>query len=259
MEELPGNKIVYRWKERALTPNYTAKEKTPMGNSNLDIQKMIEAAVLAAYEAGVKGVDEKIQAAVNLAIPIAVKIGAEVGAEIGARTGAEHGAKAMRRVIERESKSYRKAQYDWKYHNTKLLIRNYRRLNEYYQNAVFSTEAAEEVDVDFADIMRSMGRPTDEEIFVESIQQNYITTRIIMTHVKRMLECYRLKCTSSDKEEEQRHWRILNGLYLSDVPQSAEELAQQEGIDKRTVYRDIDTSAAELTVLFFGVWGIDNL
>ena len=157
-----------------------------MGNSNLDIQKMIEAAVLAAYEAGVKGVDEKIQAAVNLAIPIAVKIGAEVGAEIGARTGAEHGAKAMRRVIERESKSYRKAQYDWKYHNTKLLIRNYRRLNEYYQNAVFSTEAAEEVDVDFADIMRSMGRPTDEEIFVESIQQNYITTRIIMTHVKRI-------------------------------------------------------------------------
>ena len=230
-----------------------------MGNSNPDIQKIIEAAVIAAYEAGVKGADEKIQAAVNLAIPIAVKIGAEVGAELGARVGAEQGAKAMRREIDRERKSYRKAQYDWKYHNTKLLIRNYRRLNEYYQNAVFSTEAAEEVDVNFEDIMRSMGRPADEEIFVESIQRNYITTRIIMTHVNKMLECYRLKCTNSDKEEERRHWRILDGLYLSETPQSAEELAQQEGIDKRTVYRDIDTSAAELTILFFGVWGIEDL
>ena len=141
-----------------------------MGESGLDIQKIISVAVEAAVAAGLTGMDEKIEAAINLAMPIALQVGAEVGAKIGA----EAGATAAVRAIERERKAYRKKQYDWKYHNTKLLLRNYRRLNAYYQNAVFSRDNAGEADVDFEDIMRSMGRPADEEIFVESIQKNYI-------------------------------------------------------------------------------------
>ena len=152
-----------------------------MGESGLDIQKIISVAVEAAVAAGLTGMDEKIEAAINLAMPIALQVGAEVGAKIGA----EAGATAAVRAIERERKAYRKKQYDWKYHNTKLLLRNYRRLNAYYQNAVFSRDNAGEADVDFEDIMRSMGRPADEEIFVESIQKNYITTRIIMAHVNK--------------------------------------------------------------------------
>ena len=141
--------------------------------SKEEAKALIEAAVTAAIEASMRELDEKLQAAVNL------------GVTIGAAAGADVGAKAAVKAVERERKAYRKKQYDWKYQNTKLLLRNYRRLNAYYENAIFSIEDAEEADESFEDIMRNMGRPADEEIFVESIQKNYLATRIIMTHVNK--------------------------------------------------------------------------
>lgn len=212
-----------------------------------EIHALIEAAVTAAVEASMRGIDEKIEAAVNL------------GVTIGATAGADIGAKAAVKAVERERKNYRKQQYDWKYHNTKLLLRNYRRLNAYYENAIFSTEGAEEADEDFSDIMRSMGRPVDEEIFVESIQKNYLATKIIMTHVNKMLDCYRIMCERSSRQDDKRHWRVLEGLYIAENYTTADEIARREHIDKRTVYKDIDVCAADLTALLFGVGGIERL
>nr|DAG87046.1 MAG TPA: hypothetical protein [Caudoviricetes sp.] len=215
--------------------------------SKEEAKALIEAAVTAAIEASMRELDEKLQAAVNL------------GVTIGAAAGADVGAKAAVKAVERERKAYRKKQYDWKYQNTKLLLRNYRRLNAYYQNAIFSIEDAEEADESFEDIMRSMGRPADEEIFVESIQKNYLATRIIMTHVNKMLDCYEIMCERSNRQDDKRHWRVLEGLYLSENYTTAEQIAKQEHIDKRTVYKDIDVCAADLTALFFGVGGIERL
>lgn len=215
--------------------------------SKEEAKALIEAAVTAAIEASMRELDEKLQAAVNL------------GVTIGAAAGADVGAKAAVKAVERERKAYRKRQYDWKYQNTKLLLRNYRRLNAYYQNAIFSIEDAEEADESFEDIMRSMGRPADEEIFVESIQKNYLATRIIMTHVNKMLDCYEIMCERSNRQDDKRHWRVLEGLYLSENYTTAEQIAKQEHIDKRTVYKDIDVCAADLTALFFGVGGIERL
>lgn len=215
--------------------------------SKEEAKAIIEAAVTAAIEASMRELDEKLQAAVNL------------GVTIGAAAGADVGAKAAVKAVERERKAYRKKQYDWKYQNTKLLLRNYRRLNAYYENAIFSIEDAEEADESFEDIMRNMGRPADEEIFVESIQKNYLTTRIIMTHVNKMLDCYEIMCERSNRQDDKRHWRVLEGLYLSENYTTAEQIAKQEHIDKRTVYKDIDVCAADLTALFFGVGGIERL
>lgn len=212
-----------------------------------EVKALIEAAVTAAVEASMRGMDEKLQAAVNL------------GVTVGAAAGAEVGAKAAVKAVERERKAYRKRQYDWKHQNTKLLLRNYRRLNAYYQNAIFSIEDAEEADESFEDIMRSMGRPADEEIFVESIQKNYLATRIIMTHVNKMLDCYQIMCERSNRQDDKRHWRVLEEMYLSENYTTAEQIARQEHIDKRTVYKDIDVCAADLTALFFGVGGIERM
>lgn len=213
-----------------------------------EVKAIIETAVTAAMEVGVRGLDEKLQAAVNL------------GVTIGAATGAEVGAKAAMKAVERERRAYRKKQYDWKYQNTKLLLRNYRRLNAYYENAIFDTEGAEEADEDFEEILRSMNEKLlDEEIVVESIQRNFATTKIIMTHVNKMLNCYKIMCERSRRTDDARHWRVLDGLYLAGDYTTAEEIAKQEHIDKRTVYRDIDICAADLTALFFGVGGIENL
>lgn len=213
-----------------------------------ETQVLIEAAITAAVEASMRGIDEKIAAAVNL------------GVSIGAATGAEIGAQAAVRAAERERKRFKKQQYDWKFQNTKLLLRNYRRLNDYYKNAVFDTAGAEEADAGFEDILRSMnGKLVDEEIVVESIQRNFTATKIIMTHVNKMLDCYKILCERSNRPDDARHWRVLDGLYLTGEYTTAEEIAKREYIDKRTVYRDIDICVADLTVLFFGVGGIQDL
>lgn len=216
------------------------------------LKEIIEVAVVAAYEIGIKDIDEKIQTAINLALPLGIKIGAEVGSKIGA----EMGATAAIEAVEKEQEKYRKRQYNWKYHNTKLLLRNYRRIKKYFENAVFNSEDAEEEDESFERIMRGASRAANEKIFVKSIQKNYITTKIIMTHVNKMLECYEIMCKHSSRPDDARHWRVLEGLYLSNDYTTAEKIANTEHIDKRTVYRDVDICVTDLTTLLFGVGGM---
>lgn len=230
-----------------------SKDKNP---ESTDIQTLIEAAVNAAYEAGIKSMDEKVQEAVNLGVTLGIKI----GSEFGAKAGAEAGATAAAKAIERERKKIKKQQYDRRFHNTKLLLRHYRTLNEHYQHAIFDAGRAEEESESFTEIMQAMNANiTDDTLYIESIKQSCMRTKIIMAHVNKMLECYEIMCQRSKRKDDKRHWRILDGLYIAEDAMTAEELAKQEHIDKRTVYRDIDICVSDLTALLFGVGGIENL
>lgn len=213
-------------------------------NEAQKMKELIDIAVAEAVSAYADAMEEKMQEAVQEAM----------------KHGAEVGAKAAVRAVERERTKMQQQQYDWKYHNTKLLIRNYRRLNEYFRNAVFELEEAEEIDDTFEDVMRMMqNRLTSEEVFVESIKQNFLRTKIIMTHVNKMLEVYHIMCERSKRADDLRHWRVLNGLYIAEDYTTADEISRIEHIDKRTVYKDIDVCIADLTALMFGVSGIERM
>lgn len=213
-----------------------------------ELTQIIQTAVLAAFEVANRNIDEKLAEAVNLG----TKIGASVGAEIGAMSAVK--------AVEREKKKFREQQYDRRYHNTKLLLRNYRHLNEHFKNAVFDTEEAAECDETFIDIMEIMSnKGYDEEVYEKSILESSIRTKIIMTHVNRMLEIYGIMCERSDREDDKRHYRILKAMYIDDPPAPAYIIAERENVDKRTVYRDIDTAVENLTLLLFGISGIDRL
>lgn len=210
----------------------------------MDIEKLVDAAVKVACEACMKGIEEKLQAAINL------------GVTIGAKAGAEVGAAAAIKAAERERAKMRKVEHDRRYHNTKLLLRNYRALNAHYHNAVFDVQKAQE-DETFVDIMEAMNAgPTDDAFYIESIKQSCIRTKVIMAHVNRMLDIYKIICQRSKRREEQRRWDVLNDLYLSTTPISAAEIAREQHIDKRTVYKDIDAAIEDLTTLLFGITGI---
>ena len=213
-----------------------------------DLTTIIQTAVTAAFEVANKNIDEKLAKAV------------ELGTKIGAAVGAEVGAKAAVKAVDREKKKMRDKQYDRRYHNTKLLLRNYRQLNEHFKNAIFEVEQAEKYDETFYDIMEIMSdRGYDDDLYVKSIKESSVRTKIIMTHVNRMLDIYGVMCERSNRVDDKRHYRILKAMYLDDTPVTAAEIARREGVDKRTVYRDIDAAAAYLTTLFYGVSGIDNL
>ncbi len=156
-------------------------------------EALIEAAVTAACEACMKGIDEKLQAAVNL------------GVTIGAAAGAEIGAAAAVKAVERERAKFKKQQYDKRFHNTKLLLRHYRALNEHYHNAVFDVQTAEASDEDFSDMMQAMNSTiADEELYVESIKQSCIRTKVIMAHVNKMLDIYQIMCERSHRPDDKK-------------------------------------------------------
>lgn len=213
-----------------------------------EIDKRIEAAVRKGIEAGIGDIEERIRAAI------------EVGVQIGAAAGAEAAATAAAKVTERERKRLQRQNTDKRYHDTKLLIKKYRQLNEYYQNAVFDEEAAEEVDEDFEEIMRSFWVSFKEkELTANSIRRNYLVTRIVMAHVNEMLDVFQTMCEKSNRASDKRRWKILNDLYLAEEPTTAEELAQQENISKRAVYDIVDRCIPDLTILFFGICGIEGM
>lgn len=213
-----------------------------------EIEQIIATAVTAAFEVANRNFEEKLQEAITL------------GTKIGAAVGAEIGAKSAIKAVEREKKRMREKQYDRRYHNTKLLLQNYRHLNEHFKNAIFEMEQAEDYDEDFADIMDAMiSRGYDDDTCVDSIKQSAVRTKIIMTHVNRMLEIYEIMCERSEREDDKRHYRILKALYLDDTPTTAQAVADAEHIAKRTVYRDIDDVTTSLTMLLFGVSGIEKL
>lgn len=212
-----------------------------------EMDKRIEAAVRSAIEAGITDIEGKIRAAI------------EVGVEVGAAAAAEAAATAAAKAAERERKRLQRQQTDKRYHDTKLLIRKYRQLNEYYQNAVFDEDGAEETDEDFEEIMRSFGVSfRDEKITADSIKRNYLVTRVVMAHVNKMLDVFQNMCERSNRASDKRRWRILYGLHLAEVPVTAEELAQQENIGKRAVYDIVDRCIPDLSILFFGISGLEE-
>lgn len=170
---------------------------------------------------------------------------------------AQHTAEATARAIERERKRFRTERKDRRYHNTELLLRNYRTLNEHYKYAVFDAEKARESSDEFTEIMELMGSSFgDEDLRIESIRQSAGRTKVIMAHVNLMLEIYRNACERSRSTAIQRRWRELDARYIADDEMSVGEIAIREDVTEQTVRNDLKACIGELTVLFFGVDGL---
>lgn len=148
-----------------------------------------------------------------------------------------------------EMRSMAQRVYDNRYNNTKVLIQKYRLLSDYANNAVYDISRIDEGEV--YEILELFGDSNAKKI--KSIKDRVYTVKMIMEHIDTMLDVYKMRCTSSNKQEQQRRWRVLYSMYISSEPKTAIEAAEAENIHERTVYRDIDEACEELSTLFFGV------
>lgn len=181
--------------------------------------------------------------------------------DIAIEKGVAAGVKAATDRIEEERKKERKGRYDRRLHNTRLLLKNYRVLKHHALDAVHTGAQANEVisenAVDILDDLESMGfRKVDDRLYIESIKRSQQRTRIIIEHIDEMLRYWRIDCEQSGREEALRRYRIVVDTYISDDQMTAEELAQREHIEKRTVYKDIKAAMRPLSALIFGIDGI---
>ncbi len=172
------------------------------------------------------------------------------------RLAAETGAKAAMEAMEKQKRRVTKSRYDRRLRNTKLLLKNYQMFKEHTKNAVFETTRLDENAIDILDeVYENTG---NDNLYVESIKRSVTRTSIILTHIRDMLRLYEAYCTNSTKIEDQRRYRVIESLYITDTPMTIKEVAMQECIDDRTVYKDIDAACEKLSALIFGIDGIKN-
>lgn len=160
-------------------------------------------------------------------------------------------------TYQQKVKEEEKAKFDKRYKNTKLLLEHYRDFSDYGERAIY--RIYEELDEDIVDIIELMeGRRSDSDGRIESIERGVMRTKVIMNHVNTMLEVYRKSCEQSPYNEEKRRWRVIEGLYLNKVPKSVQEIAEEEFVNERTVYKDIKAACKRLTALIFGIDGFER-
>lgn len=184
-------------------------------------------------------------------------IGARI-LDIAIEKGVNAGVKAAVDHMEEERKKARKGRYDRRLHNTRLLCKNYRALKHHALGAVHTgAQANERIEENAVDILEELDdERVDDRLYIESIKRSQQRTRIIIEHIDEMLRYWLIDCEQSGKEEALRRYRIIVGTYISDEQMTAEELAQREHIEKRTVYKDIKAAMRPLSALIFGIDGI---
>ncbi|MCD8239388.1 MAG: hypothetical protein LUC92_08650 [Clostridiales bacterium] len=170
---------------------------------------------------------------------------------------AEIGAESVRGVIEIEREKYCNDRYQLRVENTKLLLQHYRSLNARFTKAVWKGQ--EDDSDEFVRVIDLMNRKNLKgAVIVDSIKKSSEKTCVIMTHVNRMLDEYKSMCEENNSEVDMKHWRVIRDLYLSPKRGTVETIAEHEGIHKRTVYKYAEDAIETLTMLLFGVDGIEE-
>ena len=142
--------------------------------------------------------------------------------------------------------------YDKRLYNTKLLLRNYKTLKQHYESAITSIQ-----EIEYDEITQELkeGFGSFSLTYIKSILRTKGRTIIMVNHIDRLLGHYRFK-TELIGGESLRQYNIINGLYLSDVKLTMEQLAEMNNCSISTVKRDHSKAINELSVLFFGIDGL---
>lgn len=173
------------------------------------------------------------------------------------KLAAAEGARVALATVEKEQQKARRGRKDRRLRNTKLLLKNYRLLKEHCEGAVYTDEQVE--DESIVDLMNMMEEHHySDKVFVESIQKSVARTHLMMQHIERMMNIYRVVCEKSGKEEDIRNYWIVWHSYITDERLTVEEVADRFNVDRSTIYRAINSGAEILSALFFGIDGINK-
>lgn len=109
------------------------------------------------------------------------------------------------------------------------------------------------------EIMADLMMPgRDNSLFVESIKKSVARTAAIVKHMKTMMQLYQVYCHTVGTSEDERRWRVINALYICDEGnrRTIPQLAADEGVVERTIYKDIDIASEKIAALMFGIDGL---
>ncbi len=151
----------------------------------------------------------------------------------------------------KEADRRRKAAFDKRLHNTKILMEKYRAFVIHSQSAVHEASQVED-DLDFDNLIELMSSGDAKGLSVDSVRESTVRTSIMVHHIDKMIGYYEYCCKQSKKPEDARRLRVIKALYIDEDKKTPEELAEQEFVDVRTIYRDQKAALQQLSALIFG-------
>lgn len=178
--------------------------------------------------------------------------------DVAIQKGIEAGVQAAVTHLEEAKKQQRRDRYNRRLHNTRLLLKNYRSLKHHALAAVHTgAQANEAIRENAVTILDSLDdEMVDDSLYIESIKRSQQRTRIIIEHIDEMIRYWRIDCEQSGKDEAVRRYRVVYDTFIGDEYCSADELAEREHVEKRTIYKDIRAAMGPLSSLIFGIDGI---
>ena len=175
----------------------------------------------------------------------------EIATARGIEKGIEAGVRAAMDYLAEEREKTRKSRYDRRLHNTRLLLKNYRSFKKHAEGAIYNAKQVKESAIDILDGLDDA--MLGNETYIDGIKKSQQRTIIILHHVEEMLRFYRISCEQSGKPEEMRRYRIIMGLYIDDEKMTAQQISEKEGIEIRTIYKDVTAAIKPLSALIFGI------
>ncbi len=136
-------------------------------------------------------------------------------------------------------------------HNTVKILKHYNKLQTYVENAILDSRQAE--DIWLNELLLEMF--DDKSVVkVNAIVKSKEKTALMMRHVNNMLDIYAEKC--SDKQF--KYCECMRRYYIDG--ESLEDIADSfpENPDVRTIKRYIARGVEELSVLLWGVIGLNT-
>lgn len=177
--------------------------------------------------------------------------------ESGVNEGIQKGLKQYDNM----QKNKTKFRYDKRLRNIRLLLKNYRSFVEHCDNAKYLVEnpIKKEIEKDNlkVQLFDDFYNLQDDAYIVASILKSKEKTRIILDHINLCLDFFQAKAIKTNNQEMIRRYNVISDLYINETPMTYEEIAEIEHISQKTVNRDRKKAIEELSVLIFGIDGLD--
>lgn len=139
---------------------------------------------------------------------------------------------------------------------TKKKLQSYRRVKASLTETELFTED-EKIELRWAFVSDLMGSAMDAvgkcDDRIKSVENKRKRDSFEIQSIDRAMELYRREAESSTSDEFRRRYRELYAMYIGDKVLSVKEIAENENISEKIVYRDIGIACKILAVYLLGM------
>lgn len=164
-------------------------------------------------------------------------------------------------IVKEAVKAYRNTILDEEKNVDKILAKNIRKMLTNYRRtkAKLADEAVltkeEERELRYECIKDLMGN-VDQQLMKSErrIMRNEEERRMELFKIKQLEKAvglYRKECIESSSYEDLRRCREIYGLYIDKEKKSVSEIAEEERISEKTVYKDVSVACKIIAVYYF--------